>query len=61
MTGQAAETVKKFGFEAALPASLDPTIWVNQAVIVIIVSLVITLYPAWVITRIKPVEALKRT
>ena len=61
MTGQAAETVKKFGFEAALPASLDPTIWVNQAVIVIIVSLIITLYPAWVISRIKPVEALKRS
>lgn len=60
MTGQAAETVKKFGFEAALPASLDPTIWLNQATIVIIVSLFITLYPAFVISRIKPVEALKR-
>lgn len=60
MTGQAAETVRKFGFEASLPSSLDPTIWVNQAVIVIIVSLVITTYPAWVISRIKPVEALKR-
>jgi len=61
MTGQAAETVRKFGFEAALPASLDPTIWINQAVIVIIISLVITLYPAWVVSRIRPVEALKRT
>ena len=60
MTGQAAETVRKFGFEASLPSSLDPTIWVNQAVIVVIVSLVITTYPAWVISRIKPVEALKR-
>lgn len=60
MTGQAAETVKKFGFEAALPASLDPIIWVNQAVIVIIVSLVITIYPAWVISRLVPVNALKR-
>ena len=60
MTGQAAETVRKFGFEASLPSSLDPTIWVSQAVIVIIVSLIITTYPAWVISRIKPVEALKR-
>ncbi len=60
MTGQAAETVREFGFEAALPASLDPTIWLNQAAIVITISLVIALYPAWVIAKIKPVEALKR-
>jgi ABC-type lipoprotein release transport system permease subunit len=61
MTGQAAETVQKFGFEASLPSSLDPNIWINQGTIVVIISLIITLYPAWVISRIKPVEALKRT
>ena len=59
MTGEAAVAYEKFGVEPILPALLDPAIFMNQAVFVVIVTSLIALYPIWVIWRMKPVEAMR--
>jgi putative ABC transport system permease protein len=57
LTGEAAQAIKGEGFEPLIPASLDPSILVTHVGIVMIVSTLITLYPAWVISRMNPVQA----
>ena len=59
MTGEAAKAYEKFGVEPILPAMLDPTIFMNQAVFVFVVTSLIALYPIWVIWRMRPVEAMR--
>ena len=57
LTGKAAEAIAQEGWEPVLPASLDPSIAITHMFIVILISILITLYPAWVIYKLKPVEA----
>ena len=57
LTGPAAQAIKEEGFEPIIPASLDPSIILTHVGIVVAVSMLITLYPAWVISRLNPVEA----
>ena len=59
LTGQAAEAIKEYGMEALMPTSIDPTIVLAQAVIVIVISLCISIYPAVIISRVKPVNAMR--
>jgi ABC-type lipoprotein release transport system permease subunit len=57
LTGDAAKAIAQEGWDPVLPASLDPTIAITHMFIVILISLLITVYPAWVIHKLKPVEA----
>ena len=57
LTGPAATAIKQEGFEPVLPASLDPSIAITHMLIVVVISMLITLYPAYVIYKMKPVEA----
>lgn len=57
LTGKAAEAIAQEGWEPVLPASLDSSIAITHMFIVILISILITLYPAWVIYKLKPVEA----
>lgn len=57
LTGPAATAIKQEGFEPVLPASLDPSIAITHMLIVVMISMLITLYPAYVIYKMKPVEA----
>ena len=57
LTGQAAQAIAQEGWDPVLPASLDPSIAITHMLIVIGVSLLITLYPAFVIRKMKAVEA----
>lgn len=57
LTGKAAQAIAQEGWDPVLPASLDPSIAITHMLIVIGVSLLITLYPAWIIHKLKPVEA----
>jgi len=59
ITGDMAEVYEKFGFEAIFPASLDPAIFTNQALAVLVIALVLSLYPAINVLSIKPVEAMR--
>jgi len=60
LTGQAAEATKEFGMEALIQTSIDPTIVLAQAVVVIVISLCLSIYPAIVVSRLKPVNAMRK-
>jgi putative ABC transport system permease protein len=58
-TGEYAGVMEKFGFEPVFPAELDPRHFLLQAIIVLIVTAVLALYPLIKIKRLKPVEAMR--
>lgn len=60
LSGQMQEVVEKFGFEALIPTSLDPTIALTHAAIIFIIVLVVNIYTIQKIKNLKPVKAMKR-
>ncbi|MEL6845004.1 MAG: FtsX-like permease family protein, partial [Bacteroidota bacterium] len=52
------EAYAQFGFEPVLKASMNPEIFINQAIIVLIISCIISIYPALRIMKIDPVKAM---
>lgn len=55
--GKIAEVYEDFGFEAILPASVAPEIFIQQAIIVMIITLVLSLYPLFHVQRLDPIKA----
>lgn len=59
-TGEIADIYERFGFEALFPTALDTGIFITQSMIVLIIAFIIGLYPLWHISRINPVNAMKK-
>jgi len=59
ITGEMAEVYEKFGFEAVFPASFVPSIFWNQALAVLVIGLLLSLYPVVKVLFLKPVEAMR--
>lgn len=59
LTGEAADAMAKFGLDPVLPVSIEPGIFFSQALIVLVLALLVSLYPAMVISRIDPVRAIR--
>lgn len=55
---EAAGALEEYGFEAVMPASLDPSIALTHAAIILVISILISWYPTFVLARLKPVEAM---
>ncbi|MCB0844241.1 MAG: ABC transporter permease [Bacteroidetes bacterium] len=53
-----AEAYAQFGMEAVFPASLDPAIFINQALTVLVFAVLVSIYPAIKIMQIDPVKAM---
>ena len=45
LTGEMAVTMEDYGFEAIMPFAMDSYVFLNQAIVVLIISLVVGLYP----------------
>jgi ABC-type lipoprotein release transport system permease subunit len=60
LEGEMVATMHEYGMEPYLQFSIDPLIPVTQAVIVLMISLVIALYPIVHMYRLKSVEAMRR-
>jgi ABC-type lipoprotein release transport system permease subunit len=58
--GRYAEVYEKFGVEPILPAVIEPRIFFTQAIIVFFVTAILALYPYSVISRLHPVEAMRK-
>jgi putative ABC transport system permease protein len=58
--GRYAEVYEKFGVEPILPAVIEPKIFFTQAVIVFFVTAILALYPYRVISRLHPMEAMRK-
>ena len=59
-TGKIAEIYERFGFEPIFPASTDPAIFLNQALVILLLALLLSLYPVFRVLRLDPVDAMKR-
>ncbi|MEX0844203.1 MAG: ABC transporter permease [Balneolaceae bacterium] len=58
-TGEAALAIEEYGMEPFIRFSTDPGIMLNQGMIVLVITLVISLYPLWHMRKLKPVEAMR--
>ncbi|MEO0898410.1 MAG: FtsX-like permease family protein [Bacteroidota bacterium] len=54
-----AKVYESFNIEAIIPTSTDPSIIIDQAVFVLIMTLLIMIYPISKLFRIKPIEAMR--
>ncbi|MCH8904818.1 MAG: ABC transporter permease [Bacteroidetes bacterium] len=59
MTGQMAEAYESFGVEPILAASVEIGLFFSQIVVVFLVTTLISIYPLWVIGRLKIVQAMR--
>ncbi|MEM6262604.1 MAG: ABC transporter permease [Bacteroidota bacterium] len=59
MGDEMAEAYKAFGMDAVLPTSTDPIIFLAQAAVVFVLSLLVGLYPLYKVSRLKPVQAMR--
>ena len=59
LSGELAETYEKFGIEPVINFSLSSMIFVDQAVVILILSLFLGIYPVLHIGRLKVVKAIR--
>jgi ABC-type antimicrobial peptide transport system permease subunit len=59
MGGETAKAYERFGFEAIFPATVNSSIFIQQAIIVLILGLILSIYPVYRIVRLNPVKAMK--
>ena len=58
-SGDYAEAMEKFGFEAIFPTLFEAHIFLTQALLVFILTAILALYPIFKIRKLKPVEAMR--
>jgi ABC-type lipoprotein release transport system permease subunit len=58
--GATAKDYERFGFEAIFPTSTQSSIFIDQAIIVLIIGLALSLYPVMKIWRLEAVTAMKK-
>ena len=59
LSGQMQEVVERFGFEALIPTSLDPSIAITHAGIIFLIVLVVNIYTVVKIKNLEPVTAMR--
>ncbi|MGM0612650.1 MAG: ABC transporter permease [Bacteroidota bacterium] len=59
LTGKAAEAMTEYGWEPYMYVTMEPQIFLNQAFIVLGITLVISIYPLQKILRMKEINALR--
>lgn len=58
--GDLAEVYADYGFEPTLPTVLDPAIFLQQTVVVLVIALVLAIYPWRHVIGLKPLDAMRR-
>ena len=57
LSGDFADAMTGYGFEPILPLSPDPIVFVSQAMVVLIISIIIGMYPVYSVFRLDMVKA----
>lgn len=57
LSGGLAETMLDYGFEPIIPLSADPHIFLSQAILILILSVLIGLYPVYSVFRLNIIKA----
>lgn len=58
-SGTAAEAIEEFGMEPFIRFSIDPSIFLTQGTIILVITLLIGLYPLWYASKLQPVNAMR--
>lgn len=58
--GEMAEAYRQFNFEPIFPASSDPSIFVTQGLIVLVIGLALSMYPVFKALTLDPVTAMRK-
>jgi ABC-type lipoprotein release transport system permease subunit len=59
LTGEAAEAMIEYNMEPVMPVLLEPGYFINQSVVVIVITMLTMIYPLTVIARFKVIHAIK--
>ena len=59
LTGEMAATVEAYGMEPIMPVAWQADFFISQAVVMLIIIFIATLYPLLKILRLKEVKALR--
>jgi ABC-type lipoprotein release transport system permease subunit len=59
LIGEAADVMLRLGLEPLLPLSVQPSIFISQTLAVLAIAMISALYPALVLRRLKPIDALR--
>ncbi len=59
MTGAEAESIEKLGVEPVLPTLISAKIFINQIIIILIITAVAAIYPAFAILKMKVLKSLR--
>jgi putative ABC transport system permease protein len=54
------EVVERFGFEALIPTSLDPSIALTHAGIIFLIVLIVNIYTIVKIKNLNPITAMRK-
>lgn len=60
MGGETARIYNRFGFEAVFPTSTAPVHFISQALLILCLGLILSLYPAYKVLSLNPANAMKR-
>ncbi len=59
LTGETAAAMEKFGYEAIMPFALDPKVFYDQGLSILLIALFLGIYPMLAIKQLKIIKALK--
>lgn len=59
LTGEAAEAIRTYGYDPLIPFLVEPSLFLNQGLVVFLVSVIVCIYPLWSITRLKVSDVLR--
>jgi ABC-type lipoprotein release transport system permease subunit len=59
LTGDFADAMEKFEFDPIMPASIKPSLFIQQAIIVYLICTVIIIFPYFHIRKLKPTKAMR--
>ena len=54
-----AKMYEEYGMEAVLQASIEPMVFLQQALVVALIATIIALYPFWKILGIRAIDAMR--
>lgn len=60
ISGSTANAYEQFGFEPIFPTSMDPRNFLEQALIVLLIGLILSLLPIFQIAKMNPIDSMKR-
>jgi putative ABC transport system permease protein len=60
MGGETAKAYQRFGFEPIFPTTTDPSNFIRQGMVVLVIGLILSLYPMYKAMRLDPVNAMKK-